>query len=146
MRALGVRTVIDDFGTGYFSLSHLRQFPIDTLKIASEFVQDTDEASKSSALAGAIVAMSRSLGIETVAEGIETMEQAERMRTVGCAFGQGYAFAAPLTPAELLATFATSTAVDESTTDKGRSTAGSTKKVAAPRAPRLAPGTAAQAG
>ena len=72
VRALGVRTVIDDFGTGYFSLSHLRQFPIDTLKIASEFVQDTDATSKSSALAGAIVAMGRSLGIETVAEGIET--------------------------------------------------------------------------
>ena len=105
VRALGVRTVIDDFGTGYFSLSHLRQFPIDTLKIAREFVQDMDEASKSSALAGAIVAMSRSLGIETIAEGIETEEQAVRMRSVGCAFGQGYAFAAPLTPTELLGMF-----------------------------------------
>ncbi len=145
VRALGVRTVIDDFGTGYFSLSHLRQFPIDTLKIAREFVQDMDEASKSSALAGAIVAMSRSLGIETVAEGIETQEQADRMRAVGCAFGQGYAFAAPLTPDELLATFATSSAVDAGTTDKGRAAA-SPKKVVAPRVPRLAPGTAAQAG
>ena len=76
----GVRIVIDDFGTGYFSLSHLRQFPVDTLKIDSEFVQDVDEASKSSALAGAIIAMSRSLGIETVAEGIETSEQADRMQ------------------------------------------------------------------
>ena len=101
VRALGVRTVIDDFGTGYFSLSHLRQFPIDTLKIASEFVQDTDAASKSSALAGAIVAMSRSLDIETVAEGIETLEQADRMRDLGCAYGQGFAFAHPLTGADL---------------------------------------------
>ena len=91
VRALGVRTVIDDFGTGYFSLSHLRQFPVDALKIASEFVQDTDRASKSSALAGAIVAMGRSLDIETVAEGIETAEQADRMRDLGCLFGQGYA-------------------------------------------------------
>jgi EAL domain-containing protein (putative c-di-GMP-specific phosphodiesterase class I) len=105
VRALGVRTVIDDFGTGYFSLSHLRQFPIDTLKIASEFVQDTDETSKSSALAGAIVAMSRSLGIETVAEGIETEEQATRMRDLGCALGQGYAFARPLAAADLLEQF-----------------------------------------
>ena len=145
VRALGVRTVIDDFGTGYFSLSHLRQFPIDTLKIAREFVQDMDEASKSSALAGAIVAMSRSLGIETVAEGIETQEQADRMRSVGCAFGQGYAFSAPLTPDELLATFATSTDVGASATEKGRATAASAKKVAASRTPRLAPG-AAQAG
>ena len=105
VRALGVRIVIDDFGTGYFSLSHLRQFPVDVLKIASEFVQDTDEASKSSALAGAIVAMSRSLGIETIAEGIETVEQADRMRRVGCAFGQGYAFAQPMKVADLLAAF-----------------------------------------
>ena len=109
VRELGVRAVIDDFGTGYFSLSHLRQFPVDTLKIASEFVQDIDEASKSSALAGAIVAMSRSLGIETIAEGIETHEQAARMRDLGCAFGQGYVFAKPLTPPELLAAYGTAT-------------------------------------
>ena len=107
VRALGVRTVIDDFGTGYFSLSHLRQFPVDALKIAKEFVQESDATSKSSALAGAIVAMSRSLGIETVAEGIETPEQAERMRQLGCAFGQGYAFARPMLEADLLAGFGT---------------------------------------
>jgi diguanylate cyclase (GGDEF)-like protein len=105
VRAMGVKTVIDDFGTGYFSLSHLRQFPIDTLKIASEFVQDTDGASKSSALAGAIVAMSRSLGIETVAEGIETEEQAVRMRELGCAFGQGFLFAKPMTADAFKAAF-----------------------------------------
>jgi EAL domain-containing protein (putative c-di-GMP-specific phosphodiesterase class I) len=105
VRAMGVRTVIDDFGTGYFSLSHLRQFPVDALKIAKEFVQDVDEASKSSALAGAIIAMSRSLGIETVAEGIETSEQADRMQRLGCAFGQGYAFARPMDVADLLASF-----------------------------------------
>ncbi len=105
VRALGLRTVIDDFGTGYFSLSHLRQFPVDALKIAKEFVQDTDEASKSSALAGAIVAMSRSLGIQTVAEGIETAEQADRMRELGCRYGQGYAFARPMLEQDLLADF-----------------------------------------
>ncbi len=144
VRALGVRTVIDDFGTGYFSLSHLRQFPIDTLKIASEFVQDMDEASKSSALAGAIVAMSRSLGIETVAEGIETEEQAIRMRAVGCAFGQGYAFAPPLTPPELLAMFGTTTgtegAVNAAADDPSKSAA-ATNKHAVTRVPRLASGT-----
>jgi EAL domain-containing protein (putative c-di-GMP-specific phosphodiesterase class I) len=97
--------VIDDFGTGYFSLSHLRQFPVDGLKIASEFVQDMDEDSKSAALAGAIIAMSRSLGIETVAEGIETSEQADRMRRLGCVFGQGYAFARPMVETDLLSAF-----------------------------------------
>jgi diguanylate cyclase (GGDEF)-like protein len=105
VRALGIRTVIDDFGTGYFSLSHLRQFPVDGLKIASEFVQDMDADSKSAALAGAIIAMSRSLGIETVAEGIETAEQADRMRRLGCAFGQGYAYARPMVEGDLLSAF-----------------------------------------
>jgi EAL domain-containing protein (putative c-di-GMP-specific phosphodiesterase class I) len=107
VRSLGVRIVIDDFGTGYFSLSHLRQFPVDALKIASEFIQDLDETSKSSALAGAIVAMGRSLGIETIAEGIETREQAARMERLGCTFGQGYVYAHPMPSDDLLAGFGT---------------------------------------
>ena len=111
VRALGVRTVIDDFGTGYFSLSHLRQFPVDALKIAKEFVQETDTDSRSSALAGAIVAMSRSLGIQTVAEGIETPEQAERMRELGCAYGQGYAYARPMLETDLLASYDATTII-----------------------------------
>jgi diguanylate cyclase (GGDEF)-like protein len=96
LRGLGVRVVIDDFGTGYFSLSHLRQFPVDLLKIASEFVQGSDTGDRSSALAGAIVALGRSLDISTVAEGIETVAQAERMRALGCTYGQGYLFSRPL--------------------------------------------------
>jgi diguanylate cyclase (GGDEF)-like protein len=95
LRHLGVRIVIDDFGTGYFSLSHLRQFPVDILKIASEFVQVPEGDAKTSALAGAIVALGRSLEIRTVAEGIETEDQAHRMRDLGCAYGQGYYFAQP---------------------------------------------------
>ena len=95
LREMGVKVVIDDFGTGYFSLSHLRQFPVDALKIASEFVQVPDSDSRSAALAGAIVAMSQSLGIMTVAEGIENAEQAARMLRLGCTFGQGYFFAHP---------------------------------------------------
>jgi EAL domain-containing protein (putative c-di-GMP-specific phosphodiesterase class I) len=96
LRALGVRVVIDDFGTGYFSLSHLRQFPVDALKIASEFVQVVEGDSRSAALAGAIVALGESLDIATVAEGIETKEHAERMRALGCTYGQGYFFAKPM--------------------------------------------------
>ncbi len=96
LRSLGVRTAIDDFGTGYFSLSHLRQFPIDVLKIAREFVQDARPDTKSSAVAGAIAAMGISLGIGTVAEGIETAEQAARMRALGCTYGQGFHFARPV--------------------------------------------------
>jgi diguanylate cyclase (GGDEF)-like protein len=96
LRELGVHIVIDDFGTGYFSLSHLRQFPVDTLKIASEFVQTPGDDAKSAALAGAIVAMSDSLRITTVAEGIEDADQAVRMRALGCTYGQGYFFARPM--------------------------------------------------
>ena len=98
LRDLGVQVVIDDFGTGYFSLSHLRQFPVDTLKIASEFVQTPGSDAKSAALAGAIVALSESLRITTVAEGIEDAEQAARMRDLGCTYGQGYYFARPMAP------------------------------------------------
>ena len=101
LRNLGVRVVIDDFGTGYFSLSHLRQFPVDALKIASEFIQVADDDARSAALAGAIVALGESLDISTVAEGIESKEQAERMRSLGCTYGQGYFFAKPMTPAEI---------------------------------------------
>ena len=103
LRDLGIRVVIDDFGTGYFSLSHLRQFPVDALKIAGEFTQmgESDVATRSSALASAIVAIARSLGIETVAEGIETPAQADRMRDLRCTYGQGYFFAHPLLPGDL---------------------------------------------
>ena len=101
LRRLGVRIAIDDFGTGSFSLSHLRQYPIDALKIASEFVQVHDSDSKSSALSGAIVALSHSLEILTVAEGIETLQQAERMRSIGCTFGQGYFFSRPVSGPEM---------------------------------------------
>ena len=96
-----MRVVIDDFGTGYFSLSHLRQFPVDALKIASEFIQLAEDDSRSAALAGAIVALGESLDIATVAEGIETRQQAERMRSLGCTYGQGYFFAKPITAAEI---------------------------------------------
>ncbi len=104
LRDIGVRVMIDDFGTGYFSLSHLRQFPVDALKIAGEFTQEgvAEEATRSSALASAIVALARSLGIETVAEGIETEAQAHRMRGLECTYGQGFYYAHPLVPAEVL--------------------------------------------
>jgi EAL domain-containing protein (putative c-di-GMP-specific phosphodiesterase class I) len=103
LRDIGVRVMIDDFGTGYFSLSHLRQFPVDALKIAGEFTQegDAEEATRSSALASAIVALAHSLGIETVAEGIETATQAQRMRGLTCTYGQGFYFARPLVPTDV---------------------------------------------
>ena len=105
LRSLGVRTVIDDFGTGYFSLSHLRQFPIDILKIAAEFVQDAHADPKSPALARAIIAMGRSMNMATVAEGIETPEQAASMRALGCTYGQGFYFSLPLSESDVVVAF-----------------------------------------
>jgi diguanylate cyclase (GGDEF)-like protein len=119
LQALGIRTVIDDFGTGYFSLSHLRQFPIDILKIAGEFVQDADADPKSPALARAIIAMGRSMKMATVAEGIETAEQAASMRALGCTYGQGYFFSYPLSDTDVVAAFAADRLAAESPVPTG---------------------------
>jgi diguanylate cyclase (GGDEF)-like protein len=123
LRALGVEIVIDDFGTGYFSLSHLRQFPVDTLKIASEFVQTPGSDAKSAALAGAIVALSESLRITTVAEGIEEAEQAARMRELGCTFGQGYFFGRPMAGEIAVGRSADARLLDEAEADAAREAA-----------------------
>jgi EAL domain-containing protein (putative c-di-GMP-specific phosphodiesterase class I) len=94
IRELGVRIAIDDFGTGYSSLGYLRRFRVDVLKIAREFVGPADR-SEDWAFAAAIVALGRTLDLEIVAEGIETAGQLERLRALGCEFGQGYLFARP---------------------------------------------------
>jgi EAL domain-containing protein (putative c-di-GMP-specific phosphodiesterase class I) len=139
LRRLGVRVVIDDFGTGYFSLSHLRQFPVDTLKIAGEFVQVPDSDSRSAALAGAIVAMSDSLSIETVAEGIEEASQADRMLALGCTYGQGYFFARPVHPEEVPAIIGREAASDGPTPSQRAAAAGRTDERRGMRLPRPSP-------
>ena len=95
IRDLGVRIAIDDFGTGYWSLGYLRRFRVDILKIAKEFIGPADGAEEW-AFAGAIVALGRTLGLSIIAEGIETPGQLERLRGLGCEFGQGYLFARPV--------------------------------------------------
>ena len=106
LRSRGIRAVIDDFGTGYFSLSHLRQFPVDALKVASEFVHESAVDSRTSALASAIVAMGKALDLTTVAEGIETADEALRMAAMGCVYGQGFYFARPAALASMEADLA----------------------------------------
>jgi diguanylate cyclase (GGDEF)-like protein len=96
IRELGVRIAIDDFGTGYSSLGYLRRFRVDILKIAKEFVGSAD-SQEEWAFAGAIVALGRTLGLAIIAEGIEEPGQLERLRALGCEFGQGYLFARPAT-------------------------------------------------
>jgi diguanylate cyclase (GGDEF)-like protein/PAS domain S-box-containing protein len=96
LKQLGVRLAVDDFGTGYSSLSYLQRFPIDVLKIDKSFVDGIGSEEKETELAQAIVDMARALHMEIVAEGIERVEQLERLRQLRCDLGQGYYFAHPL--------------------------------------------------
>jgi EAL domain-containing protein (putative c-di-GMP-specific phosphodiesterase class I) len=92
----GVTIALDDFGTGFSSLSHLKDFPVDVIKIDRSFVQNLDEP-KNTAIVGALLNLGSSLGLIVVAEGVETQEQANILRGHGCTIGQGYLFAHPIT-------------------------------------------------
>ncbi|MDZ7622231.1 MAG: EAL domain-containing protein [Candidatus Competibacteraceae bacterium] len=96
LRALRIRLSLDDFGTGYSSLSYLHQFPFDTIKIDRAFIQPIDHNSSRLEIVRAIVALARALGKTVVAEGLETLEQVERLTALGCDLGQGYYFSRPL--------------------------------------------------
>jgi diguanylate cyclase (GGDEF)-like protein/PAS domain S-box-containing protein len=96
LKALGVRISVDDFGTGYSSLAYLERFPADYLKIDRSFVEGLGRGPESTAIISAMVNLSRDLGLGVVAEGIETADQLERLKTLGCELGQGYYFAKPL--------------------------------------------------
>ncbi len=100
LRTIGVRIAVDDFGTGYSSLSTLQSFPVDILKIAKPFIDDI--TSRRTSLADAIVRLGSTLGLDTVAEGIESEEQARRLRQLGCRYGQGFHLARPLSPDDLV--------------------------------------------
>jgi len=101
LRALGVRVVIDDFGTGYSSLSHLRQFPVDALKIDRSFINDLTLDAGDAAIVRAIIAMSGSLGLKLVAEGIEHQAQLDTLKGYKCEFFQGFLFSRPVVIEEL---------------------------------------------
>lgn len=96
IKALGVRLAIDDFGTGFSSLSYLRRFPIDRLKIDQSFVRDIDSTPVNESIARAIVALADSLALEIVAEGIETASEVEVLQRIKCVQGQGFLFSKPL--------------------------------------------------
>ncbi|MEO6803433.1 MAG: EAL domain-containing protein [Granulicella sp.] len=98
LKSYGTQLALDDFGTGYSSLRHLQALPFDELKIDGSFVNSMSERRESRKIVAAIVGLSHSLGITTVAEGIETKAQAEMLYYLGCARGQGWLFSHPLPP------------------------------------------------
>ncbi len=100
LKGLGVRLSIDDFGTGYSSLAYLERFPVDSLKMDRSFIAELGHENTKSPLAEAVIGLGRILGLRVVAEGIETREQWERLRTLGCGLGQGYHISYPLPPFE----------------------------------------------
>jgi len=96
LRGMGVRLGLEDFGTGYSSLSHLHRFPIDFLKVDRSFVGRVGQDARESEIVKVIVGLGRNLGMQVIAEGVETSEQAGFLRDLECEFGQGYYFARPL--------------------------------------------------
>jgi EAL domain-containing protein (putative c-di-GMP-specific phosphodiesterase class I) len=103
LRERGIHLAIDDFGTGFSSLSHLRQFRIDELKVDQTFVQGLERDAEDSSIVAAVVNLAHNLGLSAVAEGVETAEQSRRVQLVGCDLAQGFYFAAP-EPASLKGT------------------------------------------
>ena len=96
LRGLGVGVAVDDFGTGYSSLRYLRRFDTSTVKIDREFIQAVADEPRTRALVASVLDMARSLDLETVAEGIETLDQLAVLRALGCQFAQGYLFDKPM--------------------------------------------------
>ncbi|WP_156507752.1 EAL domain-containing protein, partial [Halioglobus sp. HI00S01] len=100
LKELGLEVAVDDFGTGYSSLSYLKRFPIDTLKIDQSFVADLD-TTDGAAIVDAIIALSNTLNLRVIAEGIEQKDQLDYLVAKGCHLLQGYYFARPLYPEDV---------------------------------------------
>jgi EAL domain-containing protein (putative c-di-GMP-specific phosphodiesterase class I) len=101
LRDAGIEVALDDFGTGYSSLSYLKKFDIDYLKIDQSFVRNLTKESDDLALCEAIIVMAHKLGINVIAEGIETKEQRHLLASAGCDYAQGYFFSRPVPKEEM---------------------------------------------
>ena len=95
IRDLGVQLSIDDFGTGYSSLSYLHRFPINTLKVDRSFVSAMEDGTENGEIVRTVFALAKTLRLDVVAEGIETIHQLHQLRILGCEYGQGYLFSRP---------------------------------------------------
>jgi EAL domain-containing protein (putative c-di-GMP-specific phosphodiesterase class I) len=96
LKSLDLKLAIDDFGTGYSSLSYLHRFPMDTLKVDKSFVGRLEKSNEDRAIIHTILTLGQKLGMEVVAEGVETLEQVTMLKQEHCDYGQGYYFAKPL--------------------------------------------------
>ncbi len=100
LREFGVNLAIDDFGTGYSSLLYLKNYPISRIKIAKEFIADISQDKKDAAIAGTVITMANNLGMRVIAEGVETEEQAQILRDLGCHEVQGFLYSRPISAEE----------------------------------------------
>lgn len=100
LRGLGVRLSIDDFGTGYSSLSYLNRFPLDILKIDRSFISTMNQSDENLQIVRTIVALAGNLGMQVIAEGVETEEQLNQLKLLKCQYAQGYLFSEPMDAAE----------------------------------------------
>jgi diguanylate cyclase (GGDEF)-like protein len=118
LRAAGLHLAIDDFGTGYSSLSYLQRYPVDRLKIDRSFVAGLDVVEGATAIVETILAMAATLGLDVIAEGVETPQQRDRLRGLGCAFGQGFLFGRPMPSEDLAALVGGWTSADASVLER----------------------------
>ena len=96
LREMGFSLALDDFGTGYSSLSYLRRYPIDKIKIDRSFITPLGEDKEAGAVVAAIVRLAKALRLSVIAEGVETDEQRQQLKEIGCAQAQGFLFSAPV--------------------------------------------------
>jgi diguanylate cyclase (GGDEF)-like protein/PAS domain S-box-containing protein len=101
LHACGVSIALDDFGTGFASLTHLKQFPVDHIKVDQSFVRDLEQDPDNAAIVAAVIGLGKSLGMKVTAEGVETMAQAQHLAAMGCDYAQGYFYAKPMAGARV---------------------------------------------
>jgi EAL domain-containing protein (putative c-di-GMP-specific phosphodiesterase class I) len=106
LKSHGIKVALDDFGTGYSSLWYLSELPFDKIKIDRSFIRSLHDRPESAKIVAAIIGLGKSLGVPTIAEGVETERDAEALRALGCTFAQGYLYARPV-PAQDLAEMVT---------------------------------------